>query len=323
MESRNCRIYWRKQTANFAWTVLVLLTFIFTVPECPCASLSHAMEYGATPALEESAQHSAERPQWLVLESGLEFAEFVPEEGQPKISVLRIDPEYYDFILKSAGEENQQPKTLSQWTREYGLTAAINASMYLPDNRTSTGYMRNGAYINNPRIVERFGAFFVARPKEPGLPWATILDRDQSDWRTSLDKYDLAIQNYRMTNAQRRILWSPGGPLYSISAVAIDGAGKILFLHSRMPIEAYSFIQHLLHLPLDVRQIMYVEGGSQAGLVIDAPQLKRDLEAPHARSLFATGNLRATLPNILGIRPRAASRPDGAAPDQDSASQAK
>ena len=36
--------------------------------------------------------------------------------------------------------------------------AAINASMYLPDGVTSTGYMRQDDYINNKRLVRRFGA---------------------------------------------------------------------------------------------------------------------------------------------------------------------
>lgn len=245
-------------------------------------------------------------PNWLKVRDGLEFYEFRPDGNEAKITVLRIDPEQVDFVLKSSGEDGRQPRSLDQWAGEYGLEAAINASMYLPDNKTSTGYMRMGDYVNNPRIAGRFGAFFVAGPKKPGIPAARIVDRDEPGWRETLDDYNLVIQNYRMTNNQRRILWSPGGPLYAISAIAQDGDGRILFMHSSRPLEAYSFVQQVLHLPLDARTIMYVEGGAQAGLFINTNGLRRDLGAPHAPSWLITGNLKAILPNILGIRSKPA-----------------
>lgn len=243
-------------------------------------------------------------PLWLSLEPGLEFCEIRLNEDDSKLTALRIDPEKFDFILGSSGMDGNGPRTLEQWATDYELTAAINASMYLPDNLKSTGYMRSGAYVNNGRIMERFGAFFVANPKKKNLPRAGILDKDAEGWREKLAEYELVIQNYRMTDAKRKILWSPGGPLYSISAIAEDGEGRILFLHSRMPLEAYSFVQQLLHLPLDVRTVMYVEGGAQAGLLIHSDKLKLDLTGAHAPSFLVTGKMKAALPNILGIRAR-------------------
>lgn len=244
------------------------------------------------------------RPQWVELEPGLDFCEFRLNGNESKITALRIDPNKFDFVLGASSADGRPARSLDQWAREYGLKAAINASMYLPDGRTSTGYMRSGEHVNNGRIMERFGAFFVASPRGEGIPRAGILDKDAPDWRPRLEDYDLVIQNYRMTNAQRRILWTPGGPLYSISAVAQDGEGRILFLHSRMPVEAYNFVQQILHLPLDARTVMYVEGGAQAGLLVHSDNMKKELAAPHPPSLLVTGNLKALLPNILGIRPR-------------------
>lgn len=250
------------------------------------------------------------RPQWQELRQGLEFCELRLGEDDAKVAVLRIDPEHFDFSLAAASQDGEKPRNLAQWATEKGFSAAINASMYLPDNRTSTGYMRSGDYVNNGRIMDRFGAFFVAGPKSPGLANAAIIDRDDPDWRARIAEYDTVIQNYRMVNSQRRILWYPGGPHYSISAIAQDGQGRILFLHSRMPVEAYSFVQQILHLPLDARTVMYVEGGAQAGLVVDSGGLKRDLTGPHAPSLLITGNLRAVLPNVIGIRPKAKNHPE-------------
>lgn len=262
------------------------------------------------PAADASAEADAalpEAPRWNALEEGLEYAEFSlqSEAGQQaSLTVLRIDPELFDFRLYASAAHKHPALTLGQWADSHDLVAAINASMYLPDGVTSTGYMRQDDYINNKRLVRRFGAFFVAGPWQEGLPRADILTREDPQWQELLEQYRLVIQNYRMINDERRILWSPGGPLYAISAVAEDGAGKILFLHCREPLEAYSFAHALLHLPLDVRTVMYVEGGMQAGLVIRSPGLHQELRGRHLADFWVTGNVRAQLPNVLGIRRR-------------------
>lgn len=241
---------------------------------------------------------------WQVVAPGLDFGEFTPTDSDTTVAALRIDPEYFDFRLCMASEDEQGPASLKDWASRRNLDAAINASMYLPDNSTSTGYMRSGNHVNNSRIVGRFGAFFVAGARKDGIPRARIIDRDDPAWKQVLDDYDLVIQNYRMINSRRHILWSSGGPNYAISAIAEDGSGKILFLHSRTPMEAHEFARLLLDLPLDVRTVMYVEGGAQAGLMVNTGGLKKELVGAHAHSFLVTGNLRAILPNVLGIRQR-------------------
>ena len=241
-----------------------------------------------------------EAPRWNALEEGLEYAEFSlqSEAGQQaSLTVLRIDPELFDFRLYASAAHKHPALTLGQWADSHDLVAAINASMYLPDGVTSTGYMRQDDYINNKRLVRRFGAFFVAGPRQEGLPRADILTREDPQWQELLEQYRLVIQNYRMINDERRILWSPGGPLYAISAVAEDGTGKILFLHCREPLEAYSFAHALLHLPLDVRTVMYVEGGMQAGLVIRSPGLHQELRGRHLADFWVTGPGPSGLPH--------------------------
>ena len=262
------------------------------------------------PAADESAASNGMdnqgRADWRELEPGLLFGEFQLNDGDARLNVLRIDPAHFDFTLCARSQDSGPSRPLSQWGEQYNLAAAINASMYLPDGSTSTGYMRQGDHTNNGRIVQRFGAFFVAGPDEPGLPLAAILDRDNPVWRQQMERYSLVIQNYRMINADRRILWSPGGPHYSISAVAQDGDGQILFMHCRQPVEAYAFAQQVLHLPLNVRTVMYVEGGGQAGLLVRSAALTRELVGLSPSGLLVTGDLRAVLPNVLGARRKVA-----------------
>ena len=267
----------------------------------PPAADAHSMP-PADAAAAKGGVDAQGRADWRELEPGLLFGEFQLNEGDARLTVLRIDPAAFDFTLCSRSQDGGPSRQLNQWGEQYNLVAAINASMYLPDASTSTGYMRQGSHVNNGRVVQRFGAFFVAGPDEPTLPKAAILDRDNPLWRQQMDHYDLVIQNYRMINADRRILWSPGGPHYSISAVAQDGDGQILFMHCRQPVEAYSFAQQVLHLPLNVRTVMYVEGGGQAGLLVRSAALTRELVGLSPSGLLVTGDLRAVLPNVLGAR---------------------
>lgn len=268
------------------------------------------ISYGAEPGTRATAENDINAYDaaniWKELEPGLEYAEFAIAEDGSVITALRIDPAHFDFVLGMRSADGGDARTLGEWAKTKDLAAAINASMYLPDGKTSTGYLRMGDHVNNPRIANRFGAFFVAGPKRAGLPGAAILDRETPNFRDLLEDYELVAQNYRMINAQRRILWQPGGPLYAISAVGEDGSGRILFLHSKTPVEAYAFARRLLDLPLDARTVMYVEGGAQAGLLVRTGKLFRELGALHAPSLLITGNLKATLPNVIGARRKSA-----------------
>lgn len=307
-------------------SLLASLALLFLLPQTPAAAdaaahiqaQSAAAQTGTEPAEAAQAATVQTAPahgtapasvSWLELDRGLEYAE-ISDRGFSLVAV-RIDPAEYEFVLCSSGEEGGNPRTLRDWGEKYNLSVAINASMYLPDGTTSTGYMRSGSYINNKRIVQRFGAFFAAQPDDPDLPRATILERDTDIWQELLSHYRVVIQNYRMISSGRRILWSPGGPLYSISAVARDGSGNILFLHSREPVEAYSFAQHLLHLPLDIRTVMYVEGGGQAGIMVRSPRLDKVLHGRNVVDFLVSGNRNILLPNVIGARPLATSSSSG------------
>ena len=246
-----------------------------------------------------------DEPPWIALEPGLHYAEFRLEHygARHAIAAVRIDPKAFDLVLCASGSEaDRSARTLSEWGELHDLAAAVNASMYLPDGTTSTGYMRSGSYVNNPRVARRFGAFLVAGPDDPSLPQAGIIERDDPAWREKLGHYRMAVQNYRMVDSQRRVLWSQGGPLYSISAIAQDGQGRILFLHSRERIEAHAFAQEALRLPADVRCLMYVEGGGQAGLLVRSKRLSKVITGRIPADFLITGRLSARLPNVVGAR---------------------
>lgn len=310
-------------------------------------------------------------PAWRILEKGLELGLFPAQFGDSKfeVVVLRIDPAEFVFSVYTVSQ-NGRSLSLGEWARQHGLVAAINASMYLPDGVTSTGYLRAGETINNGRIVNKFGAFFVADPVRSGssenvlepagnaisemaaapelpaaahdspqplsgmsenkpnsvvpsseatasfvpvnsslkdvsdLPEADILDRSADNWEPLLSRYRMVVQNYRLISSDRRLLWTPGGPRHSIAAVGKDGAGRILFFLCREPLTGVEFGTLLLALPIDVHVVMYTEGGSQAGLLLDSATYRQIWMGRYLADIWTSGNLSAPLPNVIGIRRR-------------------
>ncbi len=243
-------------------------------------------------------------PPWEALEEGLQLGLFPAEfEGGNafEVVILRIDPTLYDFTVETASAEGVS-LSLGEWARRKDLVAAINASMYLPDGVTSTGYLRAGDVINNGRIASLFGAFFVAGPDAGDLPGADLLDRSTDEWEARLGRYRYVVQNYRMISADRRLLWKPGGPQHAISAVARDGRGAILFILCREPLTGVDFGKLLLDLPLDVRVVMYTEGGSQAGLLVHTPVRRQLWMGRSLPDFLSGGHQGAPLPNVIGVR---------------------
>ena len=243
---------------------------------------------------------------WQEMEPGLELACFSVQASEGRegtLRVLRIDPSQHTLVILSAAVQGEKVRSLRDWAGSHNLSAAINAGMYQPDGRTHTGYLRVGNTLNNPHIAARFGAFFVAGPDlADQLPAAAVLDRSASDWEELIPHYDMVVQNFRMIDASRRIQWLADGPAHAISAVGEDGSGRILFLHCGEPMTCAEFSRQLLELPLDIRQVMYTEGGSQAGLYLDTGREIHVWAGRHPSGFWPAGGINAPLPNVIGVK---------------------
>lgn len=222
------------------------------------------------------------------------------------IRVLRFDTEEFDFRLFSSRWEGQSVPTMREWAASKNLTAAINASMYLKDGQTSTGYMRSGERTNNSRIVSRYGAFFVAGPREEGLPRAAVLDRSVDDWQNILPRYDIVVQNFRLMGPDGQQIWPENGPEHAIAAIAEDLNGRILLLHCSDPASVHDFVEALkAHPDLNLNSAMYVEGGSEASLLLSLPEEFHLWNGMSPASyMFSSRGDAIPLPNILGVTRR-------------------
>lgn len=249
-------------------------------------------------------------PDWLAVAPGFELASIALPDTSAVLVCVRMEPEMVRFSLHTSSEYATAPVSIETWMSRHALQAAINASMYLPDRQTSTGYLRSGRHENNSRITAKLGAFFVAEPyadtaESVGLPRAAILDKSADTYENLLPRYAVVVQNFRLFNRDREILWpKEASSAHSIAAVGQDGQGRIYFFHCAAPMTVYAFTRVLLDLPLDLRAAMYVEGGSDAQLGLRVRGTPRYWTG-RSSLLGATGML-LPLPNILGAQLREA-----------------
>jgi uncharacterized protein YigE (DUF2233 family) len=268
----------------------------------PWAAAGGALVVGLVLVLLAAAAACAQDVAWRELAPGLELAEIA---SPPGLAAARIDPDRYELVLLSAKELGGGPRSIEAWAREFDLSAAINAGMYLEDQRTSAGYMKSPDAVNNPGVNPRYGAFFVFGPRQPGLPEVQIVDRYHHDWRELIQRYETVVQNFRMIGARGENTWRPGSDKHSIACVGTDEGGRVLFVHSRTAHSVHDFVETLKGLPLQVRDMMYVEGGPPASLYVASPEGGRSFVG--ADELLGAGLVTRKLPNVLGARPR---RPD-------------
>ncbi|WP_298066791.1 phosphodiester glycosidase family protein [uncultured Mailhella sp.] len=251
-------------------------------------------------------------PAWLPVERGLELALLSCGRQQDGASVqnflirvLRIDTTLYDFVLCSARWESGRVLSIREWAAAKQLSAAVNASMYQADGLTSTGYMRSGEQTNNSRVVRRYGSFFVAGPRSPGLPRAAVLDRERDDWERLLPQYDIVVQNFRLMGSDGKQLWPENGPRHAVAAVAEDLNGRILFLHCENAVSVHDFVEALKsHSELNLNSAMYAEGGSEASLLLRRDEGVFVWTGLSPANYFSGTGDGPPLPSVLGAVPR-------------------
>jgi hypothetical protein len=248
--------------------------------------------------------------EWRALQPGFELGRFLSprpsQMGDSTISVVRVDPALFELRLLSAKLLEVDALPAPEWAARHGALAVINASMFREDGLTSVGHMRAGEAFNN-RAWNRDNAVFVAQPRVAGLPAAQILDRACEDAGTRAKSYGVAVQNIRMLDCSRRNVWAQQPRRWSTAAVGQDGSGRILLIHARSPWSTHDLIDILLLLPLDLRRLMYVEGGPEASLYAKvAGRVELEAMGSFETGFFEHDGNRSfwPLPNVLAVLPR-------------------
>lgn len=247
---------------------------------------------------------------WRILEPGLELGEFeAPLPGgkrRARIHVLRADTGLWRLrLLNTSAPGEGELHSAREWCDRHGLTAAINASMFQKDYRTSVSLMRAGGHVNNS-YLSKDNTVLAFDARGDSVPPVRIIDRTCEDLETVAENYGALVQSIRMVSCRGNNVWSPSRRRHSIAAVGMDRSGRFLMIHCRDPFSTHDLIDVLLQLPLDLAAAMYVEGGPEAQLFVRAGGLEREFVGS-----FETGIVESDLnrigwpvPNVIGLAPR-------------------
>ena len=210
--------------------------------------------------------------EWQKLADGLELGIFdapqPAEIGDSKIRILRIDPGRYELkLLNASVSKKGRSLSVRQWCRQNGLVAAINASMFQADYKTSVSLMRTRTRVNNPRLSKDMTILAFDR-LSTGVPEVKIIDRQCEDFKIWKNKYGTLVQSIRMISCKSKNVWRQQAKKWSTVAIGMDKADRVLFIHVGSPYSTHDLINILQKLPLDIARAMYTEGGSQAQLYI-------------------------------------------------------
>ena len=261
---------------------------------------------GAGQQAGDTASKSADG--WQKLADGLELGIFdspqPAEIGDSKIRILRIDPERYELkLLNASVSKKGRPLSAKQWCRQNDLVAAINASMYQEDFKTSVSYMRTRTHVNNPRLREKDMAILAFDRLAAGVPRVKIIDRQCENFRLWKNKYGSLVQSIRMISCKGKNVWRQQPKKYSTVAIGVDEADRVLFIHVGSPYSTHDLINILKKLPIEIARAMYTEGGPQAQLYIKTGAHEYDFTGHSeidfgnkANSLFSW-----PIPNAVGV----------------------
>ncbi|MEI6123176.1 MAG: phosphodiester glycosidase family protein [Bacteroidota bacterium] len=249
--------------------------------------------------------------EWKYLDNGLSVTEingpYISKYSDSKVTVLKIDPNFFDIEMIVATETDSILRTIKEWCKIKELTGAVNAGMYsLKDHISSLGFMQNNSHVTNPNIKNNFNALAVFNPKDPTLSSFQIIDMVNQDWKPILQNYSSCFQSIRMIDDSGKAIYWSHKPILScsMSVLAKDKSGNILFLFTRSPYNANEFIDFMLTSGLNIQTAMYLEGGPEASLYVqtDANEITKfgsyvSFSNPDDDNL----ELRK-MPNILGFR---------------------
>ena len=314
--------------------MLLLAVLLVPMPGCGASAAPESESQPASRALPESpatAERAAETEpaagtaaprcgERVELAPGLvwqtKVAPIAPplEAGDRCIRLLRIDPAHFELRVLTAFEHGEA-RGAPTWARDFGLTAAINTSMYRPSGR-STGILIHSGTVQNGKDTKKFGAFLAFDPaveaNEPSAPRPAVAmfgrgcpDYDLAGIRAG---YRSLVQNYRLLDCDGKAIDWKDPKMYSAAAVALDRQGHVVFLHVRTPYLMRDLTRMLTDPDLDLglTAAMFVEGGPEASLHVRHGDFEQTWVGSYESGFQEHDDNRVSwpLPNVIGVVPR-------------------
>jgi hypothetical protein len=253
------------------------------------------------------------------LDVGLHLYEIIPHQrstiGDSKITILKINPDNYEFGFYTTQEHDRIPirlrtlsysrcRTAEEWANEFDLVTVINAGMYEGDD-SSTGYMVNFNEIITPNFKPGYNSVLAFNRNDSNVPRVKIIDLKTDNLNDLEGRYNSFLQSMRMIGNNHNY-WSPSHRKWSIAALSTDKVGNLYLIHSRSPFSVHEFNEVIMNLPINIDRMMYLEGGPEASLYINSNGNIFRKIGSYETGFWENNNNRRfwPLPNVIGLRKR-------------------
>jgi hypothetical protein len=215
------------------------------------------------------------------------------------VTLVHVDPERYEFRLLTA-ERHGAPRTAEQWLGEFDLLGVINASMYMPNLR-STGLMIDDDKLNNPAVNPRFQGVFAFGARDEADPPVvfTGTDCEGFDLDELRARYRSVVQNYRLLDCEGTPLHWEDRKLYSAAAIGLDRRGWVVFVHSGSPSRTQDLARWLAQPKWGLVAAHFVEGGTDASLLVQTERAKVAVIGGYEGGIG--GRSFQAVPNVIGF----------------------
>lgn len=227
------------------------------------------------------------------------------EAGDRTITIVRVDLRRYDFRFLTEADGPARP--LDAWVRDFHLAGGINAGMFLPSGRPC-GYMRLRGEVLSSRSPSSFRAVIGFDPtgRAPAFGvGGTGCSRDlagmQGAYRSVLQANRVLVDcdGHAITE------WHTGR--YSSALIGADDAGRAVLVHVRTPYRMQHLAEMLEELDLGIRGLVYMEGGPEASVVVDAEGVRVSEMGSWEDGFHEADDLHELwdLPNVVAFAPHA------------------
>ena len=240
---------------------------------------------------------------WTTVAEGIELGLFESDVDHPvgdgRIRVVRVDPTVRKVAVPSAITSDASWKGADAWAISEDLRVAINPSMFHPHGE-SVFALHTPAGRHPTAWKKGASAALVA---EADGSAARVVDTSCTGTEGVLEA-PILVQDWRLVGCDGKAVWKRNGKIWSHAVIGADRDGRLLFIHARTPWNTAVFTDILRGLPLELKTLMYAEGGPEASLVVRGDDGLRVWVGSYETGFTEHDRNRQTwnLPTVLGVR---------------------
>ncbi len=247
---------------------------------------------------------------WLNIGKGIDFCEtdapFKSIINDSKITLLKIDPNQFDFYLMMATDLKIKSLSADVWADSFDLDIVINAGMYdLSRKMFSKGLLKGENHTNNAALHPNYKSMIAFNPKDTILPKCKVLDLDCNPYEKIKNDYSCYAQGLRMLDCDGKpIGWNKRKQSCSMLITANDEHGFLYFIYCRSPYSHNEMIAFMQKFPFKLVNAIYMEGGPQTSIYLKIGDTKIEKIGSYVSETYPNdkNDYFWKLPNVIGLK---------------------